>query len=164
MDEILTPPPSPILSKAKEFTTTLLGYLSVPMELEEGVMGDSPTISIRTSEARVLIGEDGARLEAMNHLLRRVLEKSFPEEKPHVVIDVNDHHRKRFDEIRDNARMGAQRVRYFKKEVELLPMNAYDRRIVHLTLQEYPDIATESVGLGKDRRVVIRPYPEVAVS
>ena len=55
------------------------------------------------------------------------------------------------------ARMHAQRVRYFKKEVEMRPMNAYDRRIVHSVLQEYPDISTQSTGEGPDRRVVVKP-------
>jgi len=163
MDETL-PPPSIVVSKAKEYLTALLGYLRVPSTIEEGVMGDSPTLSIHTSEPGVLIGEDGGRLEAMNHLVRRMLEKSFADDKTRIVIDVNDFQRRKFDEIRDNARMGAQRVRYFKKEVELSPMNAYDRRIVHLTLQEYPDIATESVGIGKERRVIIKPYPDVVTS
>ena len=53
--------------------------------------------------------------------------------------------------------MGAQRVRYFKKDVTLEPMNAFDRRTVHLALQEYPDIITESTGAGEERRVVIKP-------
>ena len=72
------------------------------------------------------------------------------------MIDVNDYQRRRFDELKDKARMGAQRVRYFKKEVTLEPMSAFERRIVHLALQEYPDIVTESIGEGAERRVVIQ--------
>ena len=164
MMENSTLPQSPKTVKAQEFVLGLLERLGVRASLEDGVVGDSPTLTIRTNEAGLLIGEDGQRLEAINHLLRRVLEKMGPEDSTHVLVDVNDYHRKRYEELRDNARMGAQRVRYFKKEVELLPMNAFDRRIIHLTLQEYPDIATESIGVGKDRRVVIKPYPEVIAS
>jgi len=164
MDEISNLPQSPKAVRAREFLVELLARLGVRADVEEGVMGDAPTLTIRTHEAGLLIGEDGSRLEAINHLVRRVLEKEAEEDETRILVDVNDYHRKRYEELRDNARMGAQRVRYFKKEVELTPMNAFDRRIVHLTLQEYPDIATESVGVGKERRVVIRPYPEVAVS
>ena len=47
--------------------------------------------------------------------------------------------------------------RYFKKEVEMHPMNAYERRVIHAALTEYPDITTESVGEEPQRRVVIKP-------
>lgn len=162
MNENNNPPQSPKTVKAREFVVDLLERLGVRADVEEGVMGDSPTLSIRTHEANLLIGDDGQRLEAINHLLRRVLEKGSEEGQTRILVDVNDYHRRRYDELRDNARMGAQRVRYFKKEVELSPMNAFDRRIIHLTLQEYPDITTESVGIGKERRVVIRLYIETS--
>lgn len=122
-------------------------------------MGDTLTLTIRTPEAGVLIGEDGARLQALNHVMRRIMEKESGAEGAQIMVDVNDYRRKQFEELRDQARMGAQRVRYFKKEVVLAPMTAFERRIVHVTLQEYPDIATESQGEGPRRHVVIKPYP-----
>ena len=73
------------------------------------------------------------------------------------MLDINDYHKKRIEEVKDLARMHAQRVRYFKKDIEMRPMNSYERRIVHTVLQEYPDIETESVGAGLERRVVIKP-------
>ena len=89
-------------------------------------------------------------------MLRRVLEKKMQASEVQYIIDVNDYQRRRFDELKDKARMGAQRVRYFKKDITMEPMSAFERRIVHMALQEYPDIATESVGSGPERKVVIR--------
>ena len=142
---------------ALECIKEFLGQMDIDAGVEEGVIGDSIIYSIRTNDAALLIGEDGQNLLALNHLLRRVVERKIEGGEAKFLIDVNDYRRRRFDELKDQARMSAQRVRYFKKEVTLEPMNAFERRIVHLALQEYPDISTESTGEGQSRRVVIRP-------
>ncbi|OGF78926.1 hypothetical protein A2W54_00885, partial [Candidatus Giovannonibacteria bacterium RIFCSPHIGHO2_02_43_13] len=105
----------------------------------------------------LLIGDGGQNLSALNYLVKKITEKKFPEKFPGFLLDINDYQKKKIDEIKDLARMHAQRVRYFKKEAEMRPMNAYERRIVHASLQEYPDITTESRGEGMERRVVIKP-------
>ena len=142
-----------ILACVKEF----LGRMDIDASVEEGMIGDTSAILIHTPDAGLLIGENGINLLALNYLLRRVIERKLAVAEAQFMIDVNDYQRRRFDELRDKARMGAQRVRYFKKEVTLEPMSAFERRIVHLALQEYPDIETESLGEGPERRVVIRP-------
>ena len=130
--------------------------MNIDARVEEGVIGDSAAFLIRTDDAGLLIGEEGQNLLAINYLLRKMIEKKTGNSDAQYMIDVNDYQRRRFDELRDRARMGAQRVRYFKKDVTLEPMSAFERRIIHLALQEYPDIATESVGVGAERRVIIR--------
>jgi len=127
------------------------------LEFQEG--GDESWFFIKTPEAPLLIGENGKHLAAFSYLVKKVYEKKFPAAKTPIqfLVDINDYNKKRIEEIKDQARMHAQRVRYFKKEIEMRPMNAYDRRIVHSVLQEYPDIATESTGQGLERRVVIKP-------
>jgi len=142
-----------VLACVKEF----LGHMDIDASVEEGMIGDTSAILIHTQDAGLLIGENGINLLALNYLLRRIIERKFAVTEAQFMIDVNDYQRRRFDELRDKARMGAQRVRYFKKEVTLEPMSAFERRIVHLALQEYPDIETESLGEGPERRVVIRP-------
>lgn len=143
--------------EALECVKEFLDKMKVDASVEEGVIGDSVAFLVRTDDAGLLIGEDGANLFALNYLLRKIIERKTSTPEAHFLIDVNDYQRRRFDELRDKARMGAQRVRYFKREVTLEPMSAFERRIVHLALQEYPDIMTESMGEGVVRRVVIRP-------
>ncbi len=142
---------------ALECVKEFLSAMDIEARVEEGVIGDSTAFLIRTPDAGLLIGEEGANLLAINYLLRKIVERRTSVPEAQFLIDVNDYQRRRFEEIRDKARMGAQRVRYFKKDVALDPMNAFERRIVHLVLQEYPDIATESMGEGLARRVVIKP-------
>jgi spoIIIJ-associated protein len=139
-----------------ELVREFLKHMNIDARVEEGVIGDSTAFLIRTDEAGLLIGESGANLFALNYLLRKIIEKQTGSQEKQFLIDVNDYQRHRFDELRDTARMGAQRVRYFKKDVTLDTMSAFERRIVHMALQEYPDIETESIGQGLDRRVVIR--------
>src|SRR3989344_5121570 len=142
---------------ALECIKEFLGQMDIDAGVEEGVIGDSIIYSIRTNDAALLIGEDGQNLLALNHLLRRVIERKIEGVEAKFLIDVNDYRLRRFNEPKGQARMSAQRVRYLKKEITLEPMNAFERRIVHLALQEYPDISTESTGEGSSRRVVIRP-------
>ena len=148
-----------ISQRAAQHLETLLKHMGVFGTIEEGALGDTLTLTIRTPEAGVLIGEDGERLQSLNHVIRRMMEREYGQEAAQILVDVNDYRRKQYEELRDQARMGAQRVRYFKKEVILSPMSAFERRVVHMTLQEYPDIAAESKGEGRARCVVIRPYP-----
>lgn len=141
----------------RECVEEFLREMSIEAKVEEGVIGDSIAYIVRTDDAALLIGEDGQNLFALNYMLKRIIEKRFPGIAIQFMLDVNDYRRRRFEELKDQARMSAQRVRYFKKEVVLEPMSAFERRIVHLVLQEYPDIVTESTGQGSGRRVVIRP-------
>lgn len=141
----------------KETITKLLGHIGIRHSLDVQEGGEGVWFIVKTDDSSLLIGEGGKNLLALNYLVRRITEKKFNEDI-HFLIDVNDYHKKHIDEVKDLARMHAQRVRYFKKDIEMPTMNAYERRIVHSILQEYPDIKTESVGTGQDRRVVIKPY------
>lgn len=117
--------------------------------------------NIKTSDGGILIGDRGEHIKSFNHIVRRLAEKEFghgEENTPlHFIVDVNDYYKERSDYLHELARMSAQRVRYFKKEVEMKPMSAFERRIIHTALMEYPDIKTESRGEGMERRVVIKP-------
>lgn len=140
---------------------TILEKMQFPFSLEFQEGGEDSWFLIKAPDAPLLIGDGGKHLAAFSFLIKRIFEQKFhlPADgsKFQFLIDINDYNKKRIEEIKDAARLHAQRVRYFKKEVEMKPMNAYDRRIVHSVLQEYPDIATESTGQGPERRVVIKP-------
>jgi spoIIIJ-associated protein len=107
-----------------------------------------------------LIGENGQHLIALNHLLKKLAENEFKKnelEKIQFFLDINDYQAKKIEELKNLAKMNAQRVRYFKKEIELESMSSYERRIIHASLTEYPDITTESTGAEPNRRVIIKP-------
>lgn len=146
----------PQIDFIKETIDSLLNFIGIKYSLDVQEGGEGVWFVIKTEDSPLLIGEGGKNLLSLNYLVRRIAERKYKDN--HFLIDVNDYHKKQIDEIKDLARMHAQRVRYFKKDIEMPAMNAYERRIVHSILQEYPDIKTESSGTGLDRRVVIKPY------
>lgn len=112
---------------------------------------------IKTKEPNILIGQGGITLLAINHVIRRMAERSHGvEEEMNFVVDVNDYQKNKIEELKQKANMMAERARFFKSSVELEPMSSYERMIVHSYLVPAADITTESVGFGPSRRVVIK--------
>ena len=127
--------------------------------VEEDVATNIKKFSIRTEEPNLLIGFDGKILIALNHLIKKAykkesLEKGF-EEQP-FTIDVNNYQEKKNEDIKNKATIMAERARFFKNDVELVPMNPYERMIVHSLFTGVEDLETESTGRGRDRRVIIK--------
>lgn len=111
---------------------------------------------IFTREAGLLIGEGGAYLGAWEHVLRAVAAKTSGQTF-HVIVDVNNYRAQKDEELCELAKKAARQAALSKKPVGLPPMNAYERKIVHLELALRPDVATESEGLEPFRRVVVKP-------
>lgn len=121
--------------------------------------GATSRVSVRIrGDARMLIGEYGNNLGALEHVLRRIAARKQGEEV-RFTLDINDYRMKRLEDLKQDVKSAAHATRLSKKSVALRPMSSFERRIVHLLLAEYPDIATESVGSDPERKVVIRPYP-----
>ncbi len=101
-------------------------------------------------------------IASVNHLSRRLVETKFPDRTllPSLVIDIGGSERKRIDNIRAVAHMMAERSKFFKSSIELDPMPAGSRRIVHEYLSGRPNIRTNSTGEGFNRRVVIEYFEE----
>lgn len=117
---------------------------------------------IETPDSSFMIGRDGETLRSLNHLVQKIVEKNLPtdgnvtEKGPSIFIDVNGYQKKRFENLKNIAHMMAERARYFKSNIEVDPMPAYERRIIHMFLEGAKDVKTESEGYGPNRRVVIK--------
>jgi len=111
---------------------------------------------IETPDSSFMIGRDGETLRSLNHLVQKIVEKGSEEERPSIFVDVNGYQKKRFDNLKNIAHMMAERARYFKSNIEIDPMPAFERRIIHMFLEGNKDIKTESEGYGPNRRVVIK--------
>jgi len=124
------------------------------------------------ADARTLIGPHGDAIHALDILVKKIVEKKWaakntgtavegsteagPVEGPLFLIDVNGYRAQRIKDLQTKALMMAERARSFQYDVELEPMTAYERLIVHTTLSDKPNVKTESQGEGRSRRVVIR--------
>jgi len=112
---------------------------------------------IETPDSRFMIGKEGETLRSLNHLVRKIVEKELGEDSaPNLFIDINGYQKKRFDNLKNLAHMMAERARYFKSNIEIDPMPASERKIIHMFLENDPNIKTESEGIGPKRRVVIK--------
>jgi spoIIIJ-associated protein len=129
------------------------------------VAGQS-VIAIESEDGPRLIGNRGETLHAIDHVVKKIAEQRSPkaaapeggerEREPMILIDVNDYQVKRIKDLQTKALMMAERARSFQYDVELSPMSSYERLIVHTTLQDAPNVKTESQGEGRNRRVVIK--------
>ncbi len=122
--------------------------------------------SVEINEPHFFVSREGEALYALNHLVRRMIETKNLTPTPllsgegqgerSILIDINNFQKKRVENIRAVAHMMGERARYFKSSIEVNPMSAFERRIVHEFLSSAIDLKTESVGTGVSRRVVIK--------
>ncbi len=124
---------------------------------------DSTWFSVEVNEPHFFIGHDGEALYALNHLVRRMIEVDITDKvkdpesnSSNILIDINGFQKKRVENVRAVAHMMGERARYFKSSIEVDPMSAFERRIVHEFLSGATDLKTESTGMGLSRRVVIK--------
>jgi spoIIIJ-associated protein len=103
-----------------------------------------------------LIGRKGERLSALQHLVNLMLSKQVGT-WTRVLVDVEDYRGRRERQLRDLANRAAARVVETGKMLQLEPMPALERRWVHLTLRDNPNVATQSIGEEPNRRVVLVP-------
>jgi spoIIIJ-associated protein len=144
---------------AAEFLEELLGRMGIEAtaepRLEDGTMyvdleGEGET------EAAILIGRHGQTLEALQDLVRLVVTRRTGE-RCRVIVDVEDYRRRRRERLVAMAREVARRVQRTRREEELGPMNAYERKVIHDAVAGIRGVTSTSRGEEPDRRVVITP-------
>jgi len=119
----------------------------------------STWFSVQVNEPNFFISREGEALYALNHLVRRIIEtpaEAGKEAESNILIDINGFQKRRVEAVRAVAHMMGERARYFKSSMEVDPMSAFERRIVHEFLASATDLKTESTGMGASRRVVIK--------
>ncbi len=152
-----------------EILRTILDTIGVTYtEVKEQDIVGQTVLSITVPDGKALIGTHGDTVHALDFLLKRIVEHARMKagqtgEEPHFLVDVNDYRARQIRDLQTKALMMAERARSFQYDVELSPMSAYERLIVHTTLQNAPNVKTESHGEGRSRRVVIRYSSETTV-
>lgn len=132
--------------------------------IEKQKVAGQTIFSIQTENPSLLIGPHGDTIHAIDTVVKKMIEHALESrskegseaEEPMFLVDVGGYRTQKIQEIETKAIMMADRARSFQYDVELSPMSAYERLIVHTVLAEQPNIKTESQGEGRGRRVVIR--------
>lgn len=145
----------------KDTLGKLLVFLSIPFEsITVKQDGDVTRVDVVSTEASRLIGWHGETLNSVQHLLKSILRSLKKlERSPFLVVDVDGYRLMQEDKVKKIAEAKADFVRRTGARVTLSPMSPYFRRIVHMHVSSTPalaDLATESVGEGDYRQIVIR--------
>jgi spoIIIJ-associated protein len=117
---------------------------------------DEIRLEIEGPDAGRIIGKKGMVLDAIQYLTTRVVHRPG-EGRRHVSVDAEGYRARHEDQLSEMARRLAERVAQEGKVITFDPMNARDRRIVHMALKEAVGVRTESLGEDPDRRVQIIP-------
>jgi spoIIIJ-associated protein len=153
------------LQIARETLETLLNKMGVSATItdktepfgDEGEGQEKPiAFDVRGEDLGSLIGRRGQTLACLQYIVRLIVAQKTRSWVP-IVIDVEDYKQRRYEALRTLAHHIAEQVRLKKTAFKLEPMPAYERRIIHMTLANDPDVTTESTGEGESRKVVVTP-------
>jgi len=116
---------------------------------------------IKTDESGLLIGTEGVTIYAINHLIKKMVWKKVNskiemDDRINFFVDINDYQGKNIERIKTQTLDSAEKVKLFKRDIEMPAMSSYERMIAHSVLADNPDVFTESVGENGFRRLVIK--------
>ncbi len=117
---------------------------------------DAETIGVELTgdDLGALIGRRGETLDAIQHLANYALNHDASK-RTRVTVDAENYRGKREEALRHLARKMAAKVVKYRRNMTLEPMNAYERHVIHATLQDVPNVTTYSTGTEPNRRVVV---------
>lgn len=134
----------------------ILERMGIDAEVSAFDDGERVILDAHGSESGLIIGKKGATLDALQYLVNRIVYKK-PGEASLIIVDAEGYRGRREDSLADLARRLADKAMRSGRPVPVEPMNAHDRRVVHMALADHPGVTTESEGEGPSRRVVIFP-------
>jgi spoIIIJ-associated protein len=140
--------------KAKEFVEDVLEKMKLNAEIFVEETEDSILLKIHGNDIGIIIGRRGETLDSLQYLASLVVNKEKGNYK-RVVVDVENYRQKREETLVKLANRLADRVIKYKKNIVLEPMNPYERRIIHSSLQDNSYVETYSIGDEPNRKVVI---------
>ncbi len=148
------------LAAGQRILETLMGHLGFDARVEVAAGETSRLNVVAQGDDRdalgALIGRKGERLSALQHLVNLMLSKEMGA-WTRVLVDVEDYRGRRERQLRELAERAAARVAETGKMLQLEPMPALERRWIHLTLRDDPNVVTQSIGEEPNRRVVLVP-------
>jgi spoIIIJ-associated protein len=145
-------------AQPKETLEKILNLLGFQATVEELKMDDGVLLDVKTEDAGRLIGRQGQTLTDLQYIANRMLFQQDPG-APKAMVDVGGYRAQAREALVKRAQEAAEKVRRWGDAVELEPMNAFDRRVVHQALKDDPDVETHSVEVeGTDKKaMLLRP-------
>jgi spoIIIJ-associated protein len=145
-------------AEPKETLEKILETLGFPATVEEHKLEEGLLLEVKADDAGRLIGRQGQTLSDLQYITNRLL---FQQDTvaPKVMVDVGGYRAQAREVLAKKAKTAAEKVRRWGDTVELEPMTAFDRRVVHQTLKDDPDVETHSVEVeGSEKKaIILRP-------
>jgi spoIIIJ-associated protein len=152
--------PANDLDKALGLLEGLLARMEIKATVEGEETDDKLLLSIECDdedETQRIIGRRGQVIDAFQHLLNKMLGRGRDERNKPVIVDAGGYRDRHIERLESLADRMAGKARDTGKPVDLNPMSAYDRRIVHMRLAEIEGVTTRSEGEGESRHIVVFP-------
>ena len=136
----------------------LLALLKVKAELavSEDKENEAIAVQLTTDEPGILIGYHGETLSSFQLILSLIVNQKL-EAWTRILVNVNDYRQKREESLKMIALNAAQKVKFSGEDVVLTNLSPAERRIIHLSLADHPDVTSVSEGQGTERRLVVKP-------
>ena len=125
-----------------------------PLTAGDGLGTALAVIDISGDDLGLLIGRRGDTLLSLQYISNLILNRRYPD-RPGVTIDVEHYKHRREEQVVALATRMADRVRQTGSSITLEPMSPAERRLVHMLFAEDPELSTNSIGEGDNRKVVI---------
>ena len=139
---------------AKEFLREMFVAMGIIVNIETELKEKQLLINLSGSDMGILIGKRGQTLDSIQYLVNLVVNKG---DAPYlsITIDTENYRQRRKETLESLAYNLAKKVKQTGKKVVLEPMNPYERKVIHSTLQNHPSVITRSEGKDPYRRVII---------
>ena len=142
---------------ARALMSRILGALGVEGRLDVHENDDEVTVTCSGPDVAILIGRHGQTIDALQYLLNAIAHRSYGDERKDVTVDAAGYRERRRATLESLAMQTAQQVRSSGERVELEPMTAVERKVVHLKLKELGGVETASEGTEPNRYIVVLP-------
>lgn len=139
---------------ASDFLYTILNNMEVEADISVSEDEENIVVDINGDDIGIIIGRRGETMDALQYLTSLVVNKEYEDYK-RVILNVENYRQKREETLVKLANRLAEKVVKYKKPVTLEPMNPYERRIIHSSLQGHRSVETFSTGEEPKRKVVI---------
>jgi len=148
--------PTESTEKPVKMVNDILGMIGVEAMVEGREREDSVVVDVWGDDVAIMIGKGGATLDALQYLVNISCRRTGEVSKK-IIVDIEGYRKRRKAKLEKHAEQTAHDVIAREKSIEMMPMSASERKIVHMKLRQVDGVWTESTGDEPNRRVVVNP-------
>lgn len=147
-----------VAERATDFLMGVLERMGIAADIDVNEGDDKIVLEIQTSDPEQVIGRKGQVVDALQHLVSKVVyrERAGEKGKP-IIVDAGGYRARHIERLQGMAARMAEKALATQRIVELAPMSAHDRRIVHMVIADTEGVSSRSEGEGDDRHVLVVP-------